>query len=111
MNGRGARSPRGVVTAAEWTAWQNLWKDEPWKTAAKPFGKAPAVETAAGVSLKFAASGAVTAKYGGYSCSTVLIPVEGNEYEVFVYFPPKGAFAGYGAVVPLVWNGESFSAK
>ncbi len=98
MNGRGARSPRGVVTAAKWTAWQNLWKDEPWKTAA-------------GVLLKFAASGAVTAKYGGYSCSTMLIPVEGNEYEMFVYFPPKGTFAGYGAVVSLVWNGESFGGK
>ena len=69
------------------------------------------METTTGVSLKFAASGAVTAKHGGYSCLTVLIPVDGNEYEVFVYFPPKGAFAGYGAVVPLVWNGAAFSEK
>ena len=63
------------------------------------------------VTVIFAASGAVTAKFGGYSCSTALIPVDGNEYEVFVYFPPKGTFAGYGVVVPLVWDGVAFSEK
>ena len=100
--GEDTRSPRGVATAAEWTAWQNLWKTEPWKTVAKAIAKAPQLVTEDGVSLKFAASGAVTAKYQGYSCSTVLIPVEGNEYEVFLYFPPKaGKFDGYSAELSL----------
>ncbi len=79
---------RGVATggpqsaaAPEWTAWQNLWKTEPWKTYAKPFAnkKLPlyVVNEEAGlvvrdalqegddvygtIELKFAATGAVTA--------------------------------------------------
>ena len=119
--GGGARSPRGVATAAEWAAWQNLWKTEPWKTAAKPFAKAPQAETADGVSLKFTSNGSVKAKYAGNSCSTVLIPVgeggrgeaiapgHGDEYETFVHFPPKaGGFGGYSAAIPLRWNGSEF---
>jgi hypothetical protein len=79
----GKTAKRGVATSEEWTAWQNLWKTEPWKTTvAKPFAKAKALElhvvedeegtpvvaapsdgTAPyGVlTLKFAASGAATA--------------------------------------------------
>ena len=88
----------------EWTAWQNLWKTEPWKTDAKAFAKAPALDIQVGdghagrvtlpdgvngtITLKFAASGAVTAS-GKFvtgqdakgkdvvysaSCSSVLVP-------------------------------------
>ncbi len=96
---------RGVVSGwaaseppVEWTAWQNLWKTEPWKTDAKDFAKAPKLVIDAGtrdacpylgtIELKFGASGAVTAggkfvtgqdKNGknivySASCSTVLVP-------------------------------------
>ncbi len=96
---------RGVVSRwaaseppVEWTAWQNLWKTEPWKTDAKDFAKAPKLVIDAGtrdacpyqgtIELKFGASGAVTAggkfvtgqdKNGkdivySASCSTVLVP-------------------------------------
>ena len=105
---------RGVVTArsvtasyqnlepgVEWCAWQNLWKSEPWKTVAKAFAKAKPVEivpsvppvlsvpfTSGIITLKFAATGAVTASgkfvtgqdasgrgivYSA-TCSSVLIP-------------------------------------
>lgn len=97
-------------------ACQNLWKAEPWKTLAKPFSRVPALLTADGVSLKFATSGAVTAKgvFGPYSanCSTVLIPNDGDgeTYSVYLHFPMKsGKFDGYSAEVGLLWNGESFS--
>ncbi len=98
----------------EWTAWQNLWRTEPWKTMAKAFAKAPAleieIEDGAGgtVTLKFAASGAVTAKYGAYSCSATLIPMPTAEgtFSAFLYFPPKaGKFDGYGTEILFVWDG------
>ena len=104
---------------SSWTAWQNLWKTEPWKTDAKPFAKAPALAIDAGtrdacpypgpVTLKFASSGAVTASgkfvtgqdakgkdvvYSA-SCSSVLVPEADAAgagrppYRVFLYFPPK----------------------
>ena len=100
-----------------WTVWQNLWKTEPWKTAAKPFANKTLVfdvpddgAESGEISLKFAATGAVTAKYGAYSCSSVLIPVAVGRYSTFLYFPPKaGKFDGYGAEVPLVWNGVDFT--
>jgi len=72
-----------LPSSLSWTAWQNLWKTEPWKTDAKPFAKAPALalyvvkgeaagmavvdELPEGVSpygtltLKFAATGVATA--------------------------------------------------
>ena len=91
------------------SAWQNLWKVEPWKALAKPFAKAPAVTTPDGVTLKFASSGAVTAKLGSYSCSSVLVPCGGGSFATFVYFPPKsGKFDGYAAEIPLLWDGEAF---
>ncbi len=131
---------RGVVTGDGWTAWQNLWKVEPWKTDAKPFAKAPALTlhvvegelvaaTSAAlpsgtISLKFASSGAVTASgkfvtgqdakgkdvvYSA-SCSSVLIPSDGDAYAVYLYFPPKaGKFDGYAAKISLVWDGAAFS--
>ena len=144
---------RGVVSGAtvgravpgkpcSWTAWQNLWKTEPWKTDAKPFAKAPALAIDAGtrdacpypgtITLKFAASGAVTAsgkfvtgqdakgKDVVYSaiCSAVLVPEADAAgagrppYRVFLYFPPKaGKFDGYALELQLVWDadGKNFS--
>ena len=102
---------------------QNLWKAEPWKTAAKAFaGKT--VEAAPGVTLKTAATGVVTAAgrfvtgqdargrdlVHSATCSTVLLPVGVDAYEVYVCFPPKaGKFAGYAARLKLVWQAERFA--
>ena len=126
----------------EWTAWQNLWKTEPWKTDAKPFAKAPALAIDAGtrdacpypgtITLKFAASGAVTASgkfvtgqdakgkdvvYSA-SCSSVLVPEADAAgagrppYRIFLYFPPKsGKFEGYADEVSLVWDGVGFTVE
>ena len=135
-----------TVPNFECAAWQNLWNTEPWKSEAKTFAKAKALAIDAGtwdacpyegtVTLKFAASGAVTAsgkfvtgqdargKDIVYSanCSSVLVP-EGDDgfveealpdsnarlYRIFLYFPPKaGKFGGYAAEVPLAWDGSSF---
>ena len=113
-------SVRGVAVSDGWAAWQNLWKAEPWKTEAKAFAKAPALMTADGVSLKFAATGAVTAKYGAYSSTSVLIPVDSPStldsqpstlnFNLYLYIPPKaGKFEGYAAELELVWDGTAFS--
>ena len=116
-------SVRGIATGEGLKAWQNLWKTEPWKTVAKPFANKTLVLSGVAdglpteqdsISLKFAATGAVTAKYGTYSCSSVLIPQGENEngYTVYLYFPPKaGKFEGYTAEVPLVWDGANFSLR
>ena len=41
------------------------------------------------------------------TCSTVLLPVGDDAYEVYVCFPPKaGTFAGYAARLKLVWQAE-----
>ena len=119
----GGKDDRGVADCSEWTAWQNPWKAEPWKTEAKPFAKAEALPID-GVTLKFASSGAVTAK-GAFvigksaqgkdvvyssTCSSALVARGGASYSVFVYFPPKaGKFDGLAAEVPLLWGGENFS--
>ena len=126
----------------EWTAWQNLWKTEPWKTDAKPFAKAPALAIDAGtrdacpypgtITLKFAASGAVTASgkfvtgqdakgknvVYSVSCSSVLVPEADAagagrpSYRIFLYFPPKaGKFEGYADEIPLVWGGVEFTVE
>lgn len=154
---RGALTARSVTApyqclepGVEWCAWQNLWKTEPWKTDAKAFAKAKPVEIAPSVppvlsvpfasgiiTLKFAATGAVTASgkfvtgqdasgrdivYSA-TCSSVLIPdgdgVRGApalpdalDFRVFLYFVPKaGKFDGYSDEVPLVWDGADFSVK
>ena len=148
-----------------WTAWQNLWKKEPWKSEARAFSKAPVLNVQIGghagrvplpgddyagretmpddgiygmVTLRFAASGAVTAsgKFAmgvdsrgkdivySASCSSVLVPDFGScvetaqldpvardvrPYRVFIYFAPKaGKFGGYAAEIPLVWDDEEF---
>ena len=101
----------GHATGDDWEAWQNLWKAEPWKTLAKPFAKAPQVTTGDGVTLKFAATGAVTAKYLTYSSSSALIPKGGDRYSVFVHFPAKAKFEGYSAEINLVWDGTVFSEE
>lgn len=102
-------STRGIMESDGWAAWQSLWKKEPWKTTAKSFAN-KTLTTEDGVTLKFAASGAVTAKYETYSCSTTLIPVGDDLYEAFVCFPPKeGKFDGYCAAVHLVFNGTGFA--
>ena len=66
-----------------------------------------------GVALKFSSTGAVTATYGAYSCSSVLIPTASTpNFSLFVYFPPKaGEFGGYAAEIPLVWDGAAFEAE
>lgn len=129
---------RGVATSGDggWTAWQNLWKAEPWKTVAKPFAKASSlpVEAEDGiVTLKFASSGNVTAagrfvtgidsrgKDVIYSttCSSVLIPTEADgdslsthSYLLYLYFSPKkDKFEGFAAIISLVWDGESFALE
>ena len=132
---------RGVATAMDgnlpaWTAWQNMWKTEPWKTEAKAFAKATPLEIQFGdgvngtITLKFAASGAVTASgkfvtgkdangkdlVHAATCSAVLIPdvddaQDARKYRTYLYFAPKaGKFDGYAAEITLVWSGDAFSA-
>ncbi len=127
----------GLPAQINCTAWQNLWKSKPWKTMAKPFAKAPPVDVpvasndagvlvAAGtISLKFAASGAVSAsgkfvtgqdakgKDVVYSsnCSAALVP-DADRFSIYLYFPAKaGKFDGYAAEIHLEWNGSSFKLK
>ena len=103
--------------AVAWTAWQNLWKTEPWKTLSKPFAKAPQLTMADGVTLKFAAAGAVAAKYQSNSCSSVLIPLgetlpsqqADSSFAIYLHFPPKaGKFNGYSREMRLEWDGSAF---
>jgi hypothetical protein len=132
---RPASAPSQDSVPMEWTAWQNLWRTEPWKTMAKAFAKAPAleieIEDGAGgtVTLKFAASGAVTASgkfvtgkdargrdvVHSATCTSVLIPDEDGApaaYRVHIYFPPKaGKFEGHAADITLAWNGAEFTLR
>ena len=105
-----AGSTTGIMSSEAWTAWQNLWKTEPWNTMAKSFAN-KTLTTESGVTLKFAASGAVTAKYLAHSCSTILIPSGDDTYSVFVYFPPKTGMTGYADEITVVWNGSFFEEK
>ena len=92
----------GVIEAADWIAWRNVWKDADRKEEAKTL-KNLKIGPARGGTVTFSApttAGAVTAKLkdGSYSasCSSTLIPTEGG-YTLFWYFPPKsGKFAGAG---------------
>ena len=117
------------------SAWQNLWKTESWKNMAKPFGKAKTLDVPIGVgsaqpgvaTLKFASSGAVTAKgvfITGYddkkmkditysaSCSSVLIPAESEGFFLYLHFAPKsGKFDGCTTKVCVEWDGSSFKLK
>ena len=139
----GAARGEAAMTGADakMEAVQNLWKTEPWKTAAKPFAnkKLPipvgAVEgafTSDTIELKFASSGAVTAsgkfvtgvneKTGkdvvySATCSSTLLPQGDDKYELYLFFPRKVdakgnvTFEGYAAVIPLAWDGASFALK
>ena len=120
---------RGVAMSEDggWTAWQTLWRYEPWKTAAKPFAKAPPLTVDFGgatVTMKFSATGAVAAS-GKFvtgvdartgrdvvytaNCSTVLIPSGDGQYVAHLYFPPKaGRFDGFASENSLIWNGSAF---
>ena len=110
-----------------WTAWQYNWKVEPWKTLGKAFDKKVQVyailadgtfldgdeaatvalgeEVTARVTLKFAASGAVSVSgefVTGYdekkqkytivkaTGSATLVPVDEENGAVFIYLTPKG---------------------
>ena len=124
----------GLAQGESFAAVQNTWKVEPWKARAATFAQvAPVVVAVAGdqpgeIALKFASSGAVTAA-GAFktgvdakgkdvvtkvTCATVVCP-DGDPdatdvygASVFVYFPPKGAFAGYCARLRLCWDGTGF---
>lgn len=106
----------GIVFAGS----QNLWKLEPWKSMAKSFSGAtinPEPEIVGRtVTLKFNASGAVTAAgeflYSGTTykatCSTTFC-YDGEKFTVPVYFAPKsGKFDGFSAVyeIELDENGK-----
>ncbi len=109
-----------------WTAGQYNWKVDPWKTLGKSFDKttrtyailsdgtfsereehlaaALGEEVSGRVTLKFAASGAVTVagEFAAYdetkkkytvvkaTGSATLVPVDGEHGEVFIYLTPKG---------------------
>lgn len=122
----------GVATATDlFTAGQNIWKRAPWKALAASFGRAAPVTVAVAgeqpgeIAFKFAASGAVTAT-GAFvtgvnakgldviakaTCASTLLPctapgADGSfEAEVAVYFPPKGAFAGFSRTYRFRWDG------
>lgn len=129
----------GVATNALFIAYQNVWETEPWKTIGKKFTKGGTVLLHPGVvgtndtiTLKFAASGAVTVagkfeksvdargnvSYYSVSASAVLCPQgdpdESDAFDgvVFVYFPPKAKTPlpdGYSACVWVHWDGSAFA--
>ena len=120
----------GFATNDLFLTRQNMWKREPWKTIGRRFPKDGEVVLRPGVvsaddtiTLKFAASGKVSAKglFGGRSVSgktSVLCPQTEPDAATgafdgvaFVYFPPKkgGALAyGYAVCIRIRWNGERF---
>ena len=131
----------GYAESIDYIAYQNNWKLEPWKTIGKPFAKVAALEyedsaSVAGVSvpgvltLKFAASGAVTVKGSFitginektgkeilYSASGTAVLAPSREPDeigafdavVFVYLPPKaGKFDGYVRCIGVRWTGEGW---
>ena len=131
----------GFVESIDYIAYQNNWKLEPWKSVGKPFAKAAALEyedsasvadvSVPGVlSLKFAASGAVTVKGSFitginektgkeilYSASGTAVLAPQREPDangafdavVFVYLPPKaGKFDGYVRCIGVRWTGEGW---
>ena len=131
----------GYAESVDYIAYQNNWKLEPWKTVGKPFAKAAALEyedsafiagvEAPGVlSLKFAASGAVTVKGSFvtgvnertgkeilYSASGTAVLTPQSEPDangafdgvVFVYLPPKvGKFDGYVRCINVRWTGDGW---
>ena len=129
----------GVSKAGgEFRALRNCWKNSPWKTISKAFTKAkPVSYTPTGfadestITLKFSASGAVTAKgqfvksysrtgkpsFYSASCSSVLCPKEDPDEAgafagvVCIYYPPKKNTpipSGYIDCVNVRWTGSQF---
>ena len=98
----------GATEADEyaWGAYLNLWNTGAWKATAKVLARAPQMTSTEGITLRMRSSGAATARYLTYSCSTVLIPEAAGRYLVFVYFPPKKTgrvdFDGLSRVLTLV---------
>ena len=137
MEGYGVAEIRDEDETVLGNLYQTDWKADPWKNIASAFAKLPAYEYPAmdyggnpgKVTLKFASSGAITAK-GVFavgkgangditytaSGSATLIPVSlpdeatgAFDAKAYIYFPPKsGKFAGYSQVIDLRWNGTSF---
>ncbi len=109
----------GVATNRYFEAFQGNWKAEPWKTLGNGLAN-KVFDLGDGVTLKFAASGAVSvsAVFGSYkgSASSVLVPTSEPDGEgtfdgiVCVYLKPdpKKGFAGYGRVVRVRWDGTKF---
>ena len=127
MEGCGIAEIRDEKDAILGNLYQTNWKADPWKGIAGKIAKAAAFEYPAFdeagnpgmVTLKFAASGKVTAKgtFGSnsVSCSTVVVPTtnpDSNEsfgFCIYVCLPQKGKFAGYCGTTPLsIWTGTSF---
>ena len=119
-----------LPSSLSWTAWQNLWKTEPWKTVAKSFAKKTILLSGVAdglpsdsdtVTLKLSASGTATASakfVTGYdatgkaitysaTCSSVLIltsPLDAERCSLtaILYFPPKkDKFDGYVAAIEI----------
>ena len=100
--------------------YRNRWGEADRKALGKVIAN-KTLTLASGVTLKFAANGTVKAtalavvNKAKLSCSTVFVPFENPPPTkddmggvVFVYFPAKGAFAGYSEMAFLIWNGEAF---
>ena len=131
----------GFAESVDYIAYTDNWKLEPWKSVGKPFAKAAVLEyedsaSVAGepvsgvLSLKFAASGAVTVKGSFvtgvnektgkeilYAASGTAVVVPQSEPEengafnavVFVYLPPKaGKFDGYVRSIGIRWTGNGW---
>lgn len=127
-----AGADRGIAQGAGIVAWQSPWAIEPWKTMARGFSGSTLVVSdgpAVTIALKFAASGAATAKLTttavnpragvdvAYTatCSSTIIAHDGDKFDVYVHFPPKSsatlAFPGYAKDIKLVWNGSGFEVE
>ena len=139
-------SENGLVGVDEFggvfTALRNCWKEQPWKTIAKAFTKAKSVsftptgfEDESTITLKFASSGAVTAKgqfvksynsrtgkpsFYSASCATVLCPMgdpdEAGAFTgvVYIYYPSKKNTPipnGYIDCVNVRWTGSQFDIE
>ena len=136
----GFKTGLALLSAAYVPFFRADWKDPKWKAAAAPFSKSEPYEydtkdsasNPGKVTLKFAASGAVTASgtfvtgHDGKgkeivykaSATTTLIPTSDIDDEgkftagVFVNFPPKAdKFAGYSDSVNLQWTGSKFEPR
>ena len=88
----------GVARADDWTAYQNLWKRADTKAAMPIFKKNFDVTIENGLKLTFKKDGVVSfsGTVGGakVSGSSQLVWGE-NGWQVTLYAPPKGLFAGF----------------